>query len=80
MPVTDDKCIRVCGRTSLTLLYLEGEVESSDGEVDGLGVHGPNFTQQVEDEATFVAHQTRQQLGDPTTNTQPPLRPLPDFV
>ena len=68
--MTDDKCSDVSGRTSLALLYLEGEVEGSDGEVDGLGVHGPHLTQQVQDESTFVTHQTCQQLGDPTTHTR----------
>ena len=50
----------LCGLTSLALLYLEGEVEGADGEVDGLRVHGAHFVQQVEDEASLVTHETRQ--------------------
>ena len=53
--------------TSLTLLNLEGEVQGSDGEVDGLGVHPAHLTQQVHDEAPFTPHQTGQQLRDPET-------------
>ena len=53
--------------TSLTLLNLEGEVQGSDGEVDGLRVHPAHLTQQVHDEAPFTPHQTGQQLRDPET-------------
>ena len=53
--------------TSLTLLNLEGEVQGSDGEVDGLGVHPAHLTQQVHDEAPLTPHQTGQQLRDPET-------------
>ena len=53
--------------TSLTLLDLEGEVQGSDGEVDGLGVHPAHLTQQVHDEAPLTPHQTGQQLRDPET-------------
>ena len=53
--------------TSLALLDLEGEVQGSDGEVDGLGVHPAHLTQQVHDEAPFTPHQTGQQLRDPET-------------
>ena len=53
--------------TSLSLLDLEGEVQGSDGEVDGLGVHPAHLTQQVHDEAPFTPHQTGQQLRDPET-------------
>ena len=53
--------------TSLSLLDLEGEVQGSDGEVDGLGVHPAHLTQQVHDEAPLTPHQTGQQLRDPET-------------
>ena len=53
--------------TSLTLLNLEGEVQGSDGEVDGLRVHPAHLTQQVHDEAPLTPHQTGQQLRDPET-------------
>ena len=44
-------------RTFLSLLHLEGEVECSDGEVDGLRVGLSHGTQQVQDVAPFLANQ-----------------------
>ena len=56
--------------TSFPLLYLECEVESSDGEVDSLRIHPPHLAQQVQNEAAFVPHQTRQKLWNPAAHRQ----------
>ena len=56
----------VTGRTSLSLLYLQCEIEGADGEVYGLGEHAPHLTQEVHDEPTLVTYQAGQQLGNPT--------------
>ncbi len=55
--------------TPFPLLDLERQVQGSDGEVHGLRVHAPDLTQQVQDQASFAPHQTRQQLRDPATST-----------
>ena len=53
------------GLTLLPLLHLEGEVEGTDGEVDGLGVGLAHGAEEVEDVGALATDQTGQQLGNP---------------
>ena len=58
----------VCKLTSLEplpLLNLQGQVEGTDGKVDGLRVHPAHCAQEVEDPLAFRPHQAGEELGYP---------------
>ena len=52
-------------RTLFPLLHLECEVQSSYGEVDGLGVRLTHGTEEIENVTPLLSHKARQELRYP---------------
>jgi len=38
-------CVKIQKLTSFSLFYLECQIQSTDGKIDGLRIDGPNLTQ-----------------------------------